>query len=118
MMVGYDSWTLIPDDAIEAESWAWLLTVLDPEIGINLVDLGLIYGLTSSGGHVKVTMTLTTPGCPMSDSMPPAVQRVLETVPGVKDVDVDLVWDPPWDPDRMTHEAKRLLGWRDQSTNQ
>ena len=111
MMDRGSSWTLIPDDVIEAEAWEWLLTVLDPEIGINLVDLGLIYGLTSSGGHVKVTMTLTTPGCPMSDSMPPAVQRVLETLPGVKDVDVDLVWNPPWDPNRITDEGKRQLGW-------
>ena len=104
---------LIPDEAIEAEAWDRLHEVYDPEIGINLVDLGLIYDLNSDQGCVQLTMTLTTPGCPMSDSMPPAVQRVLEMIPGVSEVRVDLVWDPPWDPERITDEGKRELGWLD-----
>lgn len=106
-------WMLISDEAIEAEGWDRLHDVYDPEIGINLVALGLIYDLASEQGKVQVTMTLTTPGCPMSDSMPPAVQRVLETIPGVREVQVDLLWDPPWDPERMTDEGKRELGWLD-----
>ncbi len=106
-------WMLIPDQAIEAEAWDRLHTVYDPEIGINLVDLGLIYDLASEQGKVHVAMTLTTPGCPMSDSMPPAVQRVLEAIPGVTEVKVELVWDPPWDPDRITDQGKRELGWLD-----
>lgn len=104
-------WMLIPDEAIESEAWDWLYTVYDPEIGINLVDLGLIYDLTSDHGNVHVTMTLTTPGCPMSDSMPPGVQRVLEAIPGVNEVKVDLVWDPPWNPDRITDKGNHDLGW-------
>jgi metal-sulfur cluster biosynthetic enzyme len=103
-------WMLIPDVAIEAESRDWLRTVYDPELGLNLVDLGLIYDITSEHGHVRVTMTLTTLGCPMSDSMPHAVERVLESVPGVQGVQVDLVWDPPWDPERITDDGKRELG--------
>jgi len=79
----------------------------------HLVDLGLVYDLTSDHGKVHVIMTLTTPGCPMSDSMPPAVQRVIESIPGVVDVDVDLIWDPPWDPDRITGQGRRELGWLD-----
>jgi metal-sulfur cluster biosynthetic enzyme len=106
-------WMLIPDDVIESEAWSCLREVYDPEIGINLVDLGLIYDLSSDRGTVEVTMTLTTPGCPMSDSMPPAVQRVLEMIPGVNEVRVDLVWDPPWDPERITDDGKRELGWLD-----
>lgn len=112
-MTAPGSWMLIPDEMVEMEAWDRLRTVYDPEIGINLVDLGLIYDLTSSHGNVQVTMTLTTPGCPMSDSMPPAVQRVLETIPGVTEVKVDLVWDPPWDPERITDEGKHELGWLD-----
>lgn len=107
------SWSLIPDEAIEAEAWDHLHQVYDPEIGINLVDLGLIYDLIADGGTLQVIMTLTTPGCPMSESMPAAVQRVLEMIPGVSGVDVALVWDPPWDPDRITDEGRRALGWFD-----
>jgi metal-sulfur cluster biosynthetic enzyme len=103
-------WMLISDGAIEAEAWDRLHAVHDPEIGINLVDLGLIYDLTSDHGKVHVIMTLTTLGCPMSDSMPPSVRRVMELIPGVTDVAVDLVWDPPWNPDRITDEAKSELG--------
>lgn len=104
---------LIPDEAVETEAWERLHQVYDPEVGINLVDLGLIYDLVSDGGMVRVTMTLTTPGCPMSDSMPPAVERVLETVPGVRAVTVDLAWDPPWDPELISAEGRRELGWID-----
>ena len=104
---------LIPDEAIETEAWDQLHLVYDPEIGINLVDLGLIYDLASDHGKVHVAMTLTIPGCPMSASMPPAVQRLLETIPGVNEVKVDLVWDPPWDQERITGEGKRELGWLD-----
>ncbi len=107
------SWVLIPDEAIEAEAWSRLHSVYDPEVGINLVDLGLIYSVASDNGRLEITMTLTTPGCPMSDSMPPAVQRTLEAIPGVDEVSVDLVWEPAWDPERITEEGLRELGWLD-----
>lgn len=105
------SWAIIPDEAIDAEAWDRLHEVYDPELGVNLVDLGLIYDVVSDGGNVQAVMTLTTPGCPMSDSMPLAVQRVLEMIPGVSQVAVHLVWEPPWDPERITDEGKQGLGW-------
>jgi metal-sulfur cluster biosynthetic enzyme len=112
MIISNNALTM-PDDLIEAEAWERLTTVYDPEVGLNLVDLGLIYELASREGHIHVVMTLTTPGCPMSDSMPDAVQRTLETIPGVKAVDVDLVWAPPWTPERISEAGLRELGWLD-----
>jgi len=88
-----------------------LMTVRDPEIPINLVDLGLIYELiVKKGGIVFVEMTLTTPACPVAQSMPGEVETAISTVPGVNEVRVKLVWTPPWDRDRMSEEAKLELG--------
>ncbi len=88
-----------------------LKTVQDPEIPVNLVDLGLIYELiVKKGGIVFVEMTLTTPACPVAQSMPGEVEAAIVTVPGVSEVRVRLVWTPPWDKDRMTEEAKLELG--------
>jgi FeS assembly SUF system protein len=88
-----------------------LKTVQDPEIPVNLVDLGLIYELTvKQGGVVYVEMTLTTPACPVAQSMPGEVENAVSAVPGVSDVRVKLVWTPPWDKDRMSEEAKLELG--------
>ncbi|MGC2412573.1 MAG: iron-sulfur cluster assembly protein [Stellaceae bacterium] len=88
-----------------------LKTVQDPEIPVNLVDLGLIYELiVRKGGIVFVEMTLTTPACPVAQSMPGEVEAAIATVPGVSEVRVKLVWTPPWDKDRMSEEAKLELG--------
>jgi FeS assembly SUF system protein len=88
-----------------------LKTVRDPEIPINLVDLGLIYELVvRQGGIVFVEMTLTTPACPVAQSMPGEVEAAIAAVPGVSEVRVKLVWNPPWDRDRMSEEAKLELG--------
>src|ERR1700731_1614513 len=88
-----------------------LKTVQDPEIPVNLVELGLIYELiVRKGGIVYVEMTLTTPACPVAQSMPGEVEAAVRTVPGVNDVRVKLVWSPPWDRDRMSEEAKLELG--------
>jgi FeS assembly SUF system protein len=88
-----------------------LKTVRDPEIPVNLVDLGLIYDLVvKEGGLVYVEMTLTTPACPVAASMPGEVEAAIRGVPGVTDVRVKLVWSPPWDRDRMSDEAKLELG--------
>ncbi len=83
----------------------------DPEIPVNIVDLGLIYGVeVSPEDTVQVTMTLTSPGCGMAHSIAlQAKQRVLQ-VPGVKEAKVNVVWEPPWDSSRMSEEAKRKLG--------
>ena len=88
-----------------------LKTVRDPEIPLNLVDLGLIYELVVlKGGIVYVEMTLTTPACPVAQSMPGEVEAAIGAVPGVSDVRVKLVWTPPWDKDRMSEEARLELG--------
>ena len=88
-----------------------LKTVRDPEIPINLVDLGLIYELlVKKDGIVFVEMTLTTPACPVAQSMPGEVEATIAAVPGVNEVRVKLVWSPPWDRDRMSEEAKLELG--------
>ena len=88
-----------------------LKTVRDPEIPVNLVDLGLIYELlVRKGGIVYVEMTLTTPACPVAQSMPGEVEAAIRGVPGVNDARVKLVWTPPWDRDRMSEEAKLELG--------
>lgn len=88
-----------------------LREIFDPEIPVNIYDLGLIYGvdITSEGG-VAVTMTLTTPHCPVAESMPAEVELRVASVPGVRDAEVNLVWDPPWDPAKMSDDAKLELG--------
>jgi len=88
-----------------------LKEIYDPEIPVNIYDLGLIYGVdATSEGEVKVTMTLTTPHCPVAESMPAEVELRVGAVPGVRDAEVLLVWDPPWGPDKMTDEARLELG--------
>ena len=87
-----------------------LKEIYDPEIPVNIYDLGLIYGVEVAEGHAVVTMTLTTPHCPVAESMPGEIELRVGTVPGVGTVDVNLVWDPPWDPQKMSDEAKLELG--------
>ena len=85
--------------------------IYDPEIPVNIYDLGLIYGVDATeDGDVAVTMTLTTPHCPVAESMPGEVELTVGSVPGVRDAEVSLVWDPPWGPDKMTDEARLELG--------
>lgn len=78
-----------------------LRTVLDPELGLSVVELGLVYGIDIRGGEVAVTMTLTTPGCPLHEVMPEWVRRAVMRVPGVERVEVALTFDPRWTPERM-----------------
>lgn len=82
----------------------------DPEIPVNIVDLGLIYGIQIELPRVEVKMTLTAIGCPMAGEVMSDVREHLLTLPGVDDAGVDLVYDPPWTPDRMTEEARWELG--------
>ena len=86
--------------------------VIDPELGINIVDLGLVYGVRVSGRDVHVTMTMTTPACPLSEHIKAEVNRsVAANVPGTRSVGVEIVWEPRWTPDAISAEAKRALGW-------
>ena len=88
-----------------------LKTVHDPEIPVNIVDLGLIYDVkVSEAGEVLVTMTLTTPGCGMSHQIALQAKQAAASVPGVKEAKVTVVWEPPWDPSKMSPEAKKKLG--------
>lgn len=87
-----------------------LRQVVDPELGCNLVELGLIYDLRVLGNRVAVKLTFTTRGCPMHDSLIGGVEAALSRLPGVQGVDIEVVWDPPWTPDRMSLEAKARLG--------
>ena len=90
---------------------AALKDIFDPEIPVNIYDLGLIYGVdVADDGGVAVTMTLTTPHCPVAESMPGEVELRVGAVPGVHDCEVNLVWDPPWDPAKMSDEARLELG--------
>ena len=98
------------DEALQEAVIAALKEIYDPEIPVNIHDLGLIYGVEINGGHALVTMTLTTPHCPVAESMPGEVELRVGAVPGIGDAEVNLVWDPPWGPDKMTDEARLELG--------
>jgi FeS assembly SUF system protein len=98
-------------DAIREEVIARLKTVFDPEIPVNIYELGLIYKVdVAADGATQVTMTLTTPMCPAAEELPPEVETKARDVPGVTSVQLDLVWDPPWTPDMMSDAAKLDLG--------
>ena len=87
-----------------------LKEIYDPEIPVNIYELGLIYDVKVDEGHVIVNMTLTTPNCPVAESMPMEVEMRVGAVPGVGVAEVNLDWDPPWDPQKMSDEAKLELG--------
>lgn len=90
---------------------AALKEIYDPEIPVDIYELGLVYGVdVTEQAHVVVTMTLTTPHCPVAESMPGEVELRVGAVPGVGSAEVNLVWDPPWDPNKMSDEAKLELG--------
>ena len=96
---------------LEIEVIEALSTVYDPEIPVNIYELGLIYDLDVSGdGQVKIAMTLTSPACPVAGSLPGEVEAKVRDIEGVNDVAVGLVWDPPWQPDRKTEAARLGLG--------
>lgn len=87
-----------------------LRTVIDPEIGINIIDLGLVYDIHINDNQIDIDMTLTTPGCPMHSSITNWVKRIIEMTIPESSVDVNLVWEPKWTPDKMSDDAKLQLG--------
>ena len=100
----------------EARVWEQLRTVYDPEIPVNIVELGLVYAckataLPEGGQRVEIQMTVTAPGCGMGPVLVEDVRQKVQNVPGVKEADVQLVWDPPWDQSRMSDVARLELGW-------
>ena len=89
-----------------------LQTVYDPEIPVNIYELGLIYEVqVDANAHVAIRMTLTSPACPVAETLPPEVEQKAAGVPGVASAKIDLVWDPPWDKDMMSEAAKVQLGF-------
>ncbi len=96
---------------LEAKVRAALEKVFDPELHINIVDLGLVYDVREEGGVVEVEMTLTSPGCPLASVIDKQVQDAVKKVKGVKKVTLELIWDPPWTSDMMSDEAKAELGF-------
>ena len=94
------------DEVIEA-----LRQVEDPELGMDIVDLGLLYDVEVEGPKVKVTHSLTSMGCPVGPLIQEDIDRVTRELPGVEDVDVELTWDPPWSPEKMSDDAKFILGF-------
>jgi FeS assembly SUF system protein len=86
--------------------------IYDPEIPVNIYDLGLVYAIeVGENGHVDIKMTLTSPSCPEAQSLPPMVEAEARTVEGVRTATVEVVWDPPWGPERMSEAAKLQLGF-------
>lgn len=112
---GSEQASSIPPEEIERlarDMIAAIKTVYDPEIPVDIYELGLIYKIDIEDNRlVKVDMTLTAPGCPVAGEMPIWVRDAVATVQGVMDVEVDLVFDPPWTPERMSEEAQIALGW-------
>lgn len=96
---------------IEEQVLEALRTCFDPEIPVNIYDLGLIYNVgVEEGGAVSITMTLTSPHCPAVQSLPAEIEEKVKGVNGVNGVKIDLVWDPPWDPSKMSEAARLQLG--------
>ncbi|MCT2535630.1 metal-sulfur cluster assembly factor [Aquibacillus koreensis] len=99
------------DEALQENLMGALENVIDPELGIDIVNLGLVYGVDlNDEGLATVTMTLTAMGCPLAGHIESDVKRVLEDIPEVQETKVDIVWNPPWSKDRMSRYAKIALG--------
>jgi metal-sulfur cluster biosynthetic enzyme len=97
--------------ATDTDIRAALRYVVDPEIGVNIVDLGLVYRIEVEGTRAHIAMTMTSPACPLADYLKDLVTSAIRArVPGVVDVDITFEWNPPWDPDMMSDEARRHLG--------
>ena len=93
---------------------AALRTVLDPEVGINVIDLGLVYGMDVKDQNVRLEMTMTSPACPLSSYLQESAERAIRArLPEPLSVEITLVWQPAWDPSMMSQDAKRQLGWRE-----
>ena len=102
--------TPLEQTVLEAKIIDALQTCYDPEIPVNIYELGLIYKIdTTPEGDVKIQMTLTSPMCPVAGTLPGEVQSKIQTLEGVREVDVDLVWEPPWTPEKMSEAARLQL---------
>lgn len=101
-----------PKDALKQDVIAAISEIFDPEIPVNIYDLGLVYDVhVGDGGKIDVVMTLTSPHCPVAEILPGQVKSRVELVEGVNEVDLELTWDPPWTPENMSEPAKLELGF-------
>ncbi len=101
----------IPKDLKTARIVETLRTIYDPEIPVNIYDLGLVYDIQlGEDGRVQIRMTLTSPACPVAGSLPPMIERAVAGLEGVAGCQVEVVWDPPWSPDRISEAARLQLG--------
>ena len=103
-------WENRPPASLHEQVIDALRAIYDPEIPVNIYELGLVYSIDASSEHVVVRMTLTSPGCPVAGSLPIEVESKVEEIPGVKSAKVELVWDPPWNPDMISEAGKLQLG--------
>jgi metal-sulfur cluster biosynthetic enzyme len=94
----------------QAQIYETLKHIYDPEVGINIVDMGLIYSLDIADNKVEITMTLTSPGCPAGPQILSQVDSQVKTLDGIEEVDIKVVWSPPWSPDMLSEEARDQLG--------
>jgi metal-sulfur cluster biosynthetic enzyme len=107
----------LPGSAAEQAREA-LRQVIDPELGINIVDLGLVCGILLDDERVSVALTMTTPACPLGGLIKSHARAALQDVFPEREIEVRLVWDPPWTSDRMSRAARQMLGFGDQTTNE
>lgn len=99
------------DSIVDVNSlWEALKKVYDPELQLDIVNLGLVYKLEANGGEVNIDLTMTSPGCPLAAQIAFNAQNELLKVKGVENVNLNLVWSPPWTPEKMSEEAKTILG--------
>lgn len=101
-----------PDQDVITRAAHALERVIDPELGLDVVRLGLVYDMRRDGDRLEVDMTLTTPGCPVSEQLPREAEEALAAALPELEVDLRVVWDPPWTPDRLSPEAMEMLGFR------
>ncbi len=99
------------DESLRERIEAALREVIDPELGLNVVDLGLVYRIEVSGGAVEVDLTMTTAACPLGEQILLDAQQRVEAVPGVEHARLRLVWEPAWRPERLSPSARERLGW-------
>ena len=95
----------------EEKIWSALKKIIDPELGVSIVDLGLVYDVRYEAGVTEVEMTLTSPGCPLAPVIEKMVREVLSGIPEIKELTIEIVWDPPWTKDMMSDELKAEFGF-------
>lgn len=95
---------------MEEKIWENLKKVIDPELGVNIVDLGLVYDVRHEAGEAEIDLTLTSPGCPLAGVIDQEIKKVLAEIPEIKNLHIELIWDPPWTKEMISEEVRAELG--------